>query len=143
VPNEGGIVTRSIEKFVHGVLWVAEVFAVQILLLIVEVLLSAADVKRSIIAHPVLAAVALTIIVVVLGASISYWKLRRLKSYAATEIIVGAVLGFNSAYRMPANNFRFSEILGLLSAVYVVARGFNNLASAERQPQKAESNGQA
>ncbi len=79
--------------------------------------------------HPLSSSVLVTTVVVILGSAVSYWKMHAIKSYASVEVLVGALLSFNSASHL-APEFNFSGLLGILSAVYVAARGFNNLSSA-------------
>jgi hypothetical protein len=62
----------------------------------------------------------------------SSWKRLALKSYAITEISFGCVLSFNVILYI-APRFEFSKLVALGSAVYVIARGFSNLADAIAQ----------
>jgi hypothetical protein len=91
--------------------------------------LNLTDSKIWMMSHAFSASLIITILVVSLGALVSYWKIHALKSYASVEVLVGALLGFNSASHL-SPEFNFSGLLGILSAVYVVARGFNNVSSA-------------
>ena len=79
--------------------------------------------------HPISVAVTFTGLVVGLGALASYWKRKALRSYALMEVMFGALLGFNVLLHL-APDFGFAKLFAVASAIYVIARGFNNLSDA-------------
>ena len=79
--------------------------------------------------HPLSTAIVLTAVVIALGALASFWKRRALRSYALMEIAFGTSLGFNILLHV-APKFEFSKLFAVATAIYVIARGFNNFSDA-------------
>jgi hypothetical protein len=75
---------------------------------------------------PMFMAVSVTITAMILGLLASYWKRHAQGSYGAFEALFGVLLSFSLLLRL-APGFELVKLFGIGSAVYVIARGFNNL----------------
>ncbi len=93
------------------------------------------NLKHVIAGHPAVFALVLAVTGMLFGSLVSDWKHRALRSYAITEIAFGSAFIFNVAVRI-APDFDFSKMLAVGSAVYVIARGFNNLTEATSSPDR-------
>src|SRR5437867_2400425 len=75
--------------------------------------------------HPGIIALVLAIVALIFGAVASYWKQHAQRSYGTAEITFGALLSYNAALHL-SPNFEFSKLFAIGTAIYVIARGFNN-----------------
>jgi|SRR5579864_183454 len=82
--------------------------------------------------HPRLLASGLTALALMTGFGASYWKQKAQITYGVSEVAFGAVLSFNVLLSI-SSTFTPAKMLALGSAVYVIARGFNNIADANKK----------
>lgn len=74
----------------------------------------------------IVAGVALTLMV---GAGAAWWKRRHLSSYGCAEVLFGAGLTLNILLRV-VPPLTLAQGFAIGSSIYIVARGFNNIADA-------------
>jgi len=84
---------------------------------------------RALAQHPVTMPVSLTITMLIMGMTASYWKRSAQTSYGITEVAFGALVSFN-LIRHFGTSPDFSKALAVLSAVYLIGRGFNNISES-------------
>jgi hypothetical protein len=82
--------------------------------------------KDGLLRHPAIIALFLAIIAIALGLLTSLWKRKAQGSYGMAEIVFGALLSYNAALHL-APNFEFAKLFAVGTAIYVIARGFNNI----------------
>jgi hypothetical protein len=76
-------------------------------------------------------AICITMAVVIFGKLTSLWKQHAQRSYGISEIMFGTLLCFNTVYVAP--RLDLSRLVGLGGAMYVVSRGFNNIADSRNK----------
>lgn len=81
--------------------------------------------------HPGVPAFIITIAVFTFGKMASLWKLHAQRSYGISEVVFGTLLCFNTVYIAPKLNL--SRLVGLGGAMYVISRGFNNIADSQNK----------
>jgi len=81
--------------------------------------------KNVLLRHPIITALLLTVLAVGLGALASFWKQKHLISYGVAEIAFGTLLAYNNLVNL-APNYEFPKLFAIGTAIYVIARGFNN-----------------
>lgn len=81
--------------------------------------------------HPLATALAFSALAFLLGSLASYWKRHAQASYGISEVAFGLAFAFNVLLNI-ASHFDFSRIFAVGSAVYVIARGLNNLSDARK-----------
>jgi len=85
--------------------------------------------KNGLLQHPGIVAACLALSAIILGGFISLWKQRAQTSYGMAEIVFGALLSYNSIVKL-SPNFEFAKLFAVGTAIYVIARGFNNVRDA-------------
>jgi hypothetical protein len=81
--------------------------------------------------HPGFVAFCIVPIVVTFGKLASLWKMHAQRSYGVSEVVFGTLLCFNVVYVAP--KLDLSRFVSLGGAIYVVSRGFNNIADSENK----------
>jgi hypothetical protein len=121
-------------KTVLVVLSIAVVIAIVLFTLLLVGLVAAIKSMPELVAwfarHPRIAALSATLLAIFLGAAASYWKRKNWKSYSIMEIAFGAAVTLNVA--LSVGGYSSAKLIAICSAVYVIARGFNNLSDAFR-----------
>lgn len=106
--------------------------------LIDEKLISFGYIKTMFLTYPFRMSLIFTVFATGLGIAASLWKRRSLKTYAVAEIAFGNTFVFSVFKSLPPD-FAFSKLFAIGSAVYVIARGFNNLADVKKANQEDEA----
>jgi hypothetical protein len=92
--------------------------------------------REGLLKHSGTVALVLAMVALILGALASYWKQRGQRSYGMAEVAFGALLSYNAVLHL-SPNFEFSKLFAIGTAIYVIARGFNNLSDARKAPSMA------
>ena len=120
-------------KFMAKLLGFLAIIVILQLGAMVLLFLSRRYIAQLITAYPKISAVLLSILVFGFGWVLSLWKQRHLWSYGAIEAAFGLVWSFNNLlYISPT--FALAKVLAAVSGVYIISRGFNNIADSRRLP---------
>jgi hypothetical protein len=88
-------------------------------------------IKTWFVAHPKTSTAFMVVGVMIVGFVISRFKQRNQQLYGLVEIAFGAVVTYNTLMLLRPG-FDYSRALGVGTAMYIIARGFNNIADARK-----------
>jgi hypothetical protein len=80
----------------------------------------------------------MSVFVLLAGATLSFWKRKHILSYSTMEAAFGMTFSFNSLLYLPPN-YDISRLLAVLSGIYIVSRGFNNMAESRASQASARA----
>jgi hypothetical protein len=85
------------------------------------------QVSRLLDSRPILAALSLSVLVLLVGLGLANWKRAHGLSYGTVEVVFGVTYGYSALFHI-APDFPTAKVLQVVSSIYIVSRGFNNIS---------------